>query len=73
MQTLGSAIKYSQSTFGNRQSKIKIAGNTILVSAIAYKSRAIDHSENNGRMGYGIRIGITMMMIKATFGSWKVN
>jgi hypothetical protein len=73
MQTLASAIKDSQSTFGNRQSEIKIAGNKILASAIAYKNRAIDHSKNNGRMGYGVRIGIMVMIITATFGRWKVN
>jgi len=48
MQTLGSAIKYAQSTFGNRRSKTKIAENTILVSVTVYKNGAIDHSKNNG-------------------------
>lgn len=48
MKTLGSAIKYAQSTFGNRPSKTKIAENTILASAITYKNGAIDHSKNNG-------------------------
>jgi len=48
MQTLGSAIKYAQSTFGNGPSKTKIVGNTILASAIAYKNGAIDHYKDNG-------------------------
>lgn len=74
MQTLGSAIKYAQSTFGNRPSETKIVGNMILASAIAYKNGAIDHSKNNGRMSYGVHIGIMMMTIMtSTFGRREVN
>jgi hypothetical protein len=51
MQTLGSAIKYSKSTFGNRLPEIKIAANTILASAVAYKNRAIDHSKKQWKDG----------------------
>lgn len=48
MQTLGSAIKHAQSTFGNGPSETKMAGNAILASAIAYKNGAIDHYKDNG-------------------------
>jgi len=75
MQTLGSAIKYAQSTFANRPSKTKIAGNTILASAIAYKNGTIDHSKDNGWMSYDVHRGMMMMMMMmtATFGRRKVN
>jgi hypothetical protein len=46
----------------------------ILASAIAYKNGAIDHSKNNGRMSYGVHIGIMMMTIMtSTFGRREVN